>query len=492
MDEKPRASAQSRRDRIEPDGCCSVVVPCHNGAELTRACIASLLQQTGVGVLEILLVDNGSTDATADLAQLDARVRVLSLPTNRGFAGGVNAGIAAARGDYVLVLNNDTQAARNLLRELMAALTSDSRIGAAGAVSNHVKGEALVPVGDLGREHHAREEIAQALQPVTQVQDVDSLAGLCLLLRRATLLAVGPFDERFGHGNYEDDDYSLRLRQRGYRLVIARRAFLHHEGHATFRALGLDVRTEIGQRRLQFAAKWAGDASGRAVMAALRGRLSAAAAAAQEAQRHRPQWLDADWFIGRAYAAAEPTRAIRHLESFLLHCPEHVDARLALGLALLRSGAARRGQALLTDTVERHQLLPTQQRELVQQLGEIDYYGRSFAAAESHFHHALELSPQSGELHNWIGLCRLARGEHRRAIAAFSAAIEHGFELAHTNVGICHYALGDRETAQRHLAAATVELPDNPIARANYAALTGGATNHATADPGEPAAIAHS
>ena len=220
---------------------CSVVIPCHNGDELTRACILSLLGQSAPPA-EILIVDNASTDATAELGSIDASVRVIGLPDNLGFAGGVNAGLAAAAGDTVLVLNNDTLAADNLLSELHDVLQSDARIGACAPVSNHVKGDALLHVGDFGRDPDQRRELSDSLRASEpRLQDADTLAGLCLLMRRSTLAEIGSFDTRFGHGNYEDDDFCLRLRLRGYRLVIARRAFLRHDGHPTVRPLGLDL-----------------------------------------------------------------------------------------------------------------------------------------------------------------------------------------------------------------------------------------------------------
>src|SRR5688572_4265304 len=117
---------------------CTVVIPCHNGVELTRACIASLLQQRCGAPAEILLVDNGSTDATPELGALGGPVRVLRQGRNLGFAGGVNAGIRAATQPLVLVLNNDTQAAPDLLTVLAGALASDARLGAVAPVSNYV------------------------------------------------------------------------------------------------------------------------------------------------------------------------------------------------------------------------------------------------------------------------------------------------------------------------------------------------------------------
>jgi tetratricopeptide (TPR) repeat protein len=304
------------------------------------------------------------------------------------------------------------------------------------------------------------------------VQDVDTLAGLCLLLRASTLREIGPFDERFGHGNCEDDDYCLRLRQHGYRLVIARRAFLHHEGHATFRALGLDVREQITRRMAQFADKWAAHAAGRATIAALRGDLEAAAAAAHDARREWPRWPDAELHAGRFYAQrGDAVLAVRCLTAFLQQCPAHVDARLELGLAALRCGDGARGAAVLGDTVARYQLSHDQQRRLLQRLGQLAYERGAYADAERHFQGALELQPASGELCNWLGLCRLGCGDHDGAAVAFLAAIEHGNALAHTNLGICRHAQGDQAAARSHFRTACELLPDDRVARANYDAL---------------------
>src|SRR5690606_10229129 len=122
----------------------------------------------------------------------------------------------------VLIINNDTIAETSMLAELRRALhtPSEVEIGACGPVSNRVKEDARLPVGDLSRDPEQRRRIAVALAEDPVVQDVEALSGLCLLMRRTTLERVGNFDERFGHGNFEDDDFSLRLRLLGMRLVI--------------------------------------------------------------------------------------------------------------------------------------------------------------------------------------------------------------------------------------------------------------------------------
>lgn len=452
---------------------CSVVIPCWNGASLTRSCVESLLCQRGGHDLQILLVDNGSTDETPDLHRIDPRVTVLRQPRNLGFAGGVNAGIRAAALPFVLVLNNDTLAAPNLLDELHRALDQDPRIGAVAPLSNHVKGLALLPIGEAARDAAARAELAAGLaEAKAPLQDVDTLAGLCLLVRRSTFAEVGLFDERFGHGNFEDDDFCLRLRLHGYRLVIARRAFLHHEGHATFRALGLPIRDQIEQRRAQFVAKWQNDPAGRAVIAAMRGDVPQAAAEARAGQRIWPRWPDADLHLGRLAAArGDHGAAIAHFAALLRACPAHSDAALGLGLHQLAAGHTDAALRQLGWTVAHCELSEDSQIHLLRLLGELAHRNGQWAEAAANFGAAAELRPDDGELHNWCGVCRLALDDVAGAFAAFEAAIAADFPLAYTNRGICHHRNGDADRALADFAAALARLPDDPVAKANHAAL---------------------
>lgn len=457
---------------------CSVVIPCFNGVALTRACIESLLQQSAP-VHEILVVDNASTDATAQLAdEFGAPVTVLRQTENRGFAGGVNAGIAMATGDEVLILNNDTQAAGNLIEELRAALHQAPEIGAAAPVSNCVKGEALLEVGHLGKDPAQRQELADALAEAPVVQDVDTLAGLCLLMRRSTLDEVGVFDERFGHGNYEDDDLCLRLRLHGYRLVVARRAFLHHEGHATFRSMGLDLSEQLQKRLQQFHAKWHEHPAGLATLAGLYGDARLAAAAAEEALTRYPDWPDARLYLGRFHERhGDADAAVTHLSAFLSRCPEHVGAMLRLGLALLRAGRHDAGRAQLERTLARHRLTPQQTVSVLEQLGRIALERGDHAAALQHFSDAAAEAPEHAEAHHGCGLALLALDRVEAARDAFQRACDLGHALAHTNLGICRHRLGDAQGAMASFTRAVELLPDDPVARGNYeAGLAAGMT----------------
>ena len=453
---------------------CSVVIPCHGGADLTRGCVRSLLAQDPAPA-EIIIVDNASRDDTANLDGLDPRVRVLSLRDNRGFAGGVNAGLAAVRADTdeVLILNNDTLAAPGMLRELRRALqvATGPRVGASGPVSNRIKEQARIPLPGGAREPAVQRAVVDAIARDPIVQDVEAISGLCMLLRRETLQRVGPFDERFGPGNFEDDDFCLRLRLLGMRLVIARRAFLHHEGHATFRALGLDLKEQIDLQLSEFARKWRDHPAGRATIAFLHGDLATASTEAARARRTAPNWPDADWYIGAFHEeCGDAATAVRHLRAFLRRCPEHAEAQLALGLALLRRGDRDDGLALLARTAERHRLcVPTQRRTLFR-LGEIAYDAGRIDEARQRFEDAIATEPGAPAPHNGLGLCLLAQGDIDAAERAFEAAAARGHTLAHTNIGICRHRRGDADGALRSFARAVELRPNDPLVRRNYEA----------------------
>jgi GT2 family glycosyltransferase len=450
---------------------CSVVIPCHGGADLTRACVDSLLAQEPSPPAEILLVDNASADDTRTLDRLDPRIRVLALPRNLGFAGGVNAGLRAAREPFLLVLNNDTQAAPDLLALLLRELERDPDLGAVAPCSNHVKGAASVPVGDAGRTAQGRAAIRVELASRPALQHVTTLAGLCLLLRRSTLADVGLFDERFGHGNYEDDDFCLRLRLHGYRLGIAGRAFLHHEGHATFRRLGLDLAQELQRRRVQFAAKWRGDPAGRAHLAAWAGDVAGAAAAALEARHVWPRWADADWHLGRWRAACgDAAGAAARFAALRRACPAHADAALAEAAACLAAGDARGADAALA-AAARAPLDVGQQRLASVQVGHRAWLDGHHEQALGAFRDALALAPDDAEVHNWIGVCELARGDLASAERHFRSASEHGHALAHTNLGICRSRRNDAAGALASFTRAVELLPHDAVARANLEAF---------------------
>jgi GT2 family glycosyltransferase/tetratricopeptide (TPR) repeat protein len=248
---RPGAGLPVRWDQ----GLTSIVLVTFNQVDYTRQCLESIRFVTDEPY-ELIVVDNGSTDGTAEYLRAAPDVRLIENADNRGFPAAANQGIRASRGRQVLLLNNDTLATTGWLCRLLAALESDPKIGLVGPVSNCVSGEQQIPIAydDLsgldgfawehGQRHHG------------QYQETDRLVGFCLLIRREVIDRIGLLDEQFGIGNFEDDDYCRRAAAAGYRAVVARDAFVHHFGGASFKASGVDFAGLLERNRQLFDEKW--------------------------------------------------------------------------------------------------------------------------------------------------------------------------------------------------------------------------------------------
>ena len=250
------AHKASRPDR----GLTSVVLVTFNQLEFTRQCLDSIRTATREPH-ELIVVDNGSTDGSVAWLEHQADVRLIKNHENRGFPAAANQGLRAARGEQIVLLNNDTLVTTGWLDRLLAALHANPAIGLAGPVSNCVSGPqqidvpytSLANLDGFGWEHgreHAQER-----------QDVERLVGFCLAIRRKVVDKIGYLDEQFGIGNFEDDDYCRRALEAGFRAVIARDSFVHHFGQVTFRAEKVDYARLLGENRRKFERKWAAAAA---------------------------------------------------------------------------------------------------------------------------------------------------------------------------------------------------------------------------------------
>jgi GT2 family glycosyltransferase len=218
----------------------SVLVVTRDGLVFTRLCLESVLASLGMPDLEVVVVDNASTDGTRDyigrLAERDGRVRLIANERNVGFAAAVNQGLAAARGEVLVVLNNDVIVPPHSLAMLCAQLR-DAGIGLVGPVSNEAATEAEIETaystygGVLATAEERRNTGAAG------VLDVPMLTMFAVALRRDVYERVGVLDEGFDLALFEDDDYCIRVRNAGYRVVCAEDVFIHHFGEASLGAL---------------------------------------------------------------------------------------------------------------------------------------------------------------------------------------------------------------------------------------------------------------
>ena len=238
----------------------SIIVVTYFNRELTRLCLDAISRTTLHANYEVIVVDNASTDGTPEMleeiARNDDRMRILLNRTNLGFAAANNQGIRAASGDVLVLLNNDTVPARGWLMRMLRHL-EDPRIGIVVAVTNFSGNESriAVPYTTLDDMPAFANEYVRA--NAGKRFDIDVAAMYCVGFRRNTYEIVGPLDEEFTVGMFEDDDYSHRTRLAGLRVVCAEDVFVHHFGQASFGKLPKEEYDAIWRRNQQhYERKW--------------------------------------------------------------------------------------------------------------------------------------------------------------------------------------------------------------------------------------------
>ena len=225
-----------------------------NGKHHLDVCLGSLAHQT-YDDLEVILVDNGSTDGSvAHVRTHFPWVRVLAQRENIGFCGGNNIGIRASSGEFVALLNNDTEAEPDWLEELHRVMVSSSDVGCCDSkVSLFEQRDVIDTVGGLysiagsvERRGYLQKDNGQ----FDRVTDVFTAVGSAVMYRRDMLEQVGLLDEDFYFG-YEDVDLSFRAHLSGYRCVNVPLARVHHKVSASS-GLNSDFYVYHGQRNVSY------------------------------------------------------------------------------------------------------------------------------------------------------------------------------------------------------------------------------------------------
>ncbi len=236
----------------------TIVILAWNAWKSTEDCLDSLRPTLGVRD-QVVVVDNGSTDVTPRRLSRYPWIDVVSNPENRGFATGCNDGAALARNDILVFLNNDTVLTGRWLDPLIVPFDEDPTVGATGPRSNFVSGPQVAEGaaylrGDVAGMRRFARDWAQDHR--SQTSETERLVGFCLAVRREMFEQLGGFDSAYGIGGYEDDDLCRRIMSTGHRLLIAHESFVHHEGHQTFDANGLDWYAEQESNRDRFESRF--------------------------------------------------------------------------------------------------------------------------------------------------------------------------------------------------------------------------------------------
>ncbi len=224
--------------------------------EGTIPCVESIYLHTSKEDFELILVDNASADGTPDylrsLQNERDNVKIVLNPTNKGYAGGNNDGMRIAEGDCIILLNNDTMVTPGWLDALLVPLEKDRSIGMMCPVTNSAGNEQMIILPSLNEENYVEVSGRYTRRNAGHLFSTDKLGFYCVAMRRDVMDRVGPLDENFGIGMFEDDDYCLRVKKAGYRLVINEGCFIYHRGSLSFKKLVGKEYQEMFERNREY------------------------------------------------------------------------------------------------------------------------------------------------------------------------------------------------------------------------------------------------
>lgn len=243
-------------------GHATIIIVSYHNLDKLQFTLQSVLEKTRYPAYDILIVDNGGQpDIQREVRTLAQRfpetVRFIFNTENLGFAGGNNIGLRSARdSDYIILLNDDVVVTPGWLSGLIRYL-GDRSIGLVGPVTNATGNEACIRIdysdpadADLFARRYTAEHDGVSF-------DIAVLAMYCVAIRQDTLAEIGDLDERFGVGMFEDDDFSVRVHNAGYRIVCAEDVYVHHFGRSSFGQLGDEAYNQLFEaNRTLFEQKW--------------------------------------------------------------------------------------------------------------------------------------------------------------------------------------------------------------------------------------------
>ncbi|MGB9737379.1 MAG: glycosyl transferase [Chloroflexus aggregans] len=216
----------------------AIVVLTWNGLAVTQRCFASLRAKTRHVPYRLIVVDNGSTDGTVEWLRDQPDVTLIANSENRGFAAGVNQGIAAAPPDHdVLLLNNDTEIIEETWLDHLRTVANDHPdYGIVGCLLLFPNG-LLQHAGTYMPQHNFWGYQIGGGEPFIGqypgIREVEGVTGACMYIRRDVIETIGGLDETY-FSYYEDTDYCLRAMQAGFKVVCTGGAkVIHHENSST-------------------------------------------------------------------------------------------------------------------------------------------------------------------------------------------------------------------------------------------------------------------
>ncbi len=224
--------AELKGRHTKPTYSCSIIIPVWNNAALTQQCLTALANVTEHVSYEVVVVDNGSTDGVQNFLQtLSGDVQVIRNEENLGFAKACNQGAQAARGEYLVFLNNDTIPLKGWLSALIEEVRTHADVAVVGSKLLYEDGTIQHAGVAFSREwfmpYHMYRGGNAEVACVNKRRELQCVTAACMLVRKAVFEQVGGFDEGYQNG-FEDVDLCLMIRTQKWKIIYQPKSVLYH------------------------------------------------------------------------------------------------------------------------------------------------------------------------------------------------------------------------------------------------------------------------
>lgn len=223
-----RENAYSTVLEGEPE--VTILVIAYNRLEKTKRCVTSILEHTDGVNYELLLIDNGSEDGTLEYFQSVQHPlkRIIRITKNLGSQYALNLALRLFSGRYFVQVTNDVVVTRNWLANLLHCMESDPKIGMVTPGSSNISNLQEIPLVFSSYEEMQREAADYNRSDPKKWEERLRLMTVILLVKREVIEVTGMIDRGFYH-DFGDDDFSVRVRRAGYKLMLCMDTFVHHD-----------------------------------------------------------------------------------------------------------------------------------------------------------------------------------------------------------------------------------------------------------------------
>lgn len=210
----------------------SIIIPTYNNFKLNLKCISSILKNSSPFKIEIIIIDNGSTDKTLEWAKKlhkQGTIRLVSNPDNTGFSHACNQGALIANGKNLIFLNNDTEVLPGWIQGLHDCWIAEQNLGVVGAKllypDNTIQHAGIA--FDRQKVFHIYRHFHPLHPAVNKRREFQAVTGACFLVCRDLFIDLGMFDEEFKNG-FEDLDFCFRARKNGFKVFYSPESHVIH------------------------------------------------------------------------------------------------------------------------------------------------------------------------------------------------------------------------------------------------------------------------